>query len=191
MLKEQQLSPHSTREQTKEAHGQPLLTSLLTSHWPRQVPLMWPGKYTPHQGHGCATASQDRVQPQGQYPSLSWPHSSQVAEPGSEPRQFILLTRPDPSYHVTLFKPCHLSGPLFVHPHTGCITAYVAGLCRVKGGGVHDSLKGSGGILGRSHSQPSFGNSSGVRLSSRHRQCHTDKKTKLPHSLENAGPLFT
>lgn len=109
--------------------------------------------HTPPRPWMC-TASQHGVQPQGQYPNLPWPHSSQGAEPGGEPRQFILLTMPYPSYRVTLVKPRHLSGPLFVHPHTGCNTAYVAGLCRVKGGGVHYSLKGSGGLLGRSHSSP-------------------------------------
>lgn len=63
-----------------------------------------------------------------QYPNLPWPHSSQMAEPGGEPRGPILLT--------TLLSqlPCDLSqvtsplGPPSAHSHTGYNTTYIAGL---------------------------------------------------------------
>lgn len=79
--------PHPAPQENKPNQRSPWTASAHESN----IPLAKPGtpdvvgKYVPHQGRGCAIASQDGVQTQGQHPNLPWPHSSQVAEPGGEP----------------------------------------------------------------------------------------------------------
>lgn len=114
-------------------------------------------------------------------------HSSQAAEPRGEPRKPILtdlLSRD----HVTSVKSLHLSGPQYSDPHTGYSRTHAAGLCKEPNEVLCEgSMKAPRGTLGRSHSQPSFGNFKGSRLSSGQRQCQNDKTAELPRDLEEDG----